>query len=309
MDGILIIDKPVGPTSHDIVSSVRKILKEKKVGHTGTLDPAATGVLPLVLGKATKLARYLTGGDKRYVATFKLGVSTDTLDAEGTVTAEKPVTCSEADVRAAVAKMVGTIDQTPPMYSAKKIEGQRLYELARQGVTVEREAKRVIIHSFDVLDVKLPEVTVDVLCSAGTYVRVLAADIGDALGCGAHLTALRRTAAGAFTIDDAVSLEALADDPASAKSRLLPLSRALSNLPTIAMPVGVVKMVTSGYQLCVADLRALDTPEFAEGATVALVSDGGELVAVAEALLASSDLESSRRDRRALKTERVLAGP
>lgn len=307
MDGILIIDKPVGPTSHDIVSSVRKILKEKKVGHTGTLDPAATGVLPLVLGKATKLARYLTGGDKRYLATFKLGQTTDTLDAEGTVTSEKPVNVTEAQVREAVAKFVGTIDQTPPMYSAKKIEGQRLYELARQGVTIEREAKRVTIHSCDVLEVKLPEVTVDVLCSAGTYVRVLAADIGEALGCGAHLKTLRRTAAGSFKIDDAVSLEALADDPTMAKTRLLPLSRALSDLPTIALPIGVVKMVTSGYQLCVADLRALDTPSFAEGATVALVSDGGELVAVAEALVASSELASSRRDRRALKTERVLA--
>lgn len=309
MDGILIIDKPVGPTSHDVVSSVRKILKEKKVGHTGTLDPAATGVLPLVLGKATKLARYVTGGNKRYLATLKLGVSTDTLDAEGTVTAEKPVDVTEEQVRAAVAKFVGAIDQVPPMYSAKKIEGQRLYELARQGVTVEREAKRVTIFSCDVLEVKLPEVTIDVLCSAGTYVRVLAADIGDALGCGAHLNMLRRTAAGSFTIDDAVSLEALADDPSLARTRLLPLSRALADLPSIALPVGVVKMVTNGYQLCVANLRALDTPNFAEGASVALVSDGGDLVAVAEALVASSELSSSRRDRRALKTERVLAGP
>ncbi len=307
MDGILIIDKPVGPTSHDIVSSVRKILKEKKVGHTGTLDPAATGVLPLVIGKATKLARYVTGGDKRYLATFKLGVSTDTLDAEGTVTNERPVTVSEADVRAACMKLIGTIDQTPPMYSAKKIEGQRLYELARQGVTVEREAKRVTVHSLDVLEIKLPNVTIDVKCSAGTYVRVLAADIGESLGCGAHLTMLRRTEAGAFKIDDAVTLEALADDPAMARARLLPLSRALATLPTIALPVGVVKMVSSGYQLCVADLRNLDTPTFGEGSTVALVSDGGELVAVAEALMASSELEHSRRDRRALKTERVIS--
>lgn len=307
MDGILIIDKPVGPTSHDIVSSVRKILKEKKVGHTGTLDPAATGVLPLVLGKATKLARYVTGGDKRYLAKFKLGVTTDTLDAEGTVMTERPVEVTEAQVREAIEKFKGEIDQTPPMYSAKKIEGQRLYELARQGVTVEREAKRVTIHTLDVLSIELPHVTVDVKCSAGTYVRVLAADIGEALGCGAHLETLRRTEAGAFKIDEAVTLEALADDPALAKARLLPLARALSQLPTIALPVGIVKMVNNGYQLCVADLRTLDTPEFAEGATIALVSDEGDLVAVAQSLMASAELESSRRDRRALKTERVMS--
>lgn len=307
MDGILIIDKPVGPTSHDIVSSVRKILKEKKVGHTGTLDPAATGVLPLVLGKATKLARYVTGGDKRYLAKFKLGITTDTLDAEGTVITERPVNVTEEQVRAAVKKFTGEIDQTPPMYSAKKIEGQRLYELARQGVTVEREAKRVTVHAMDILSIELPHVTIDVTCSAGTYVRVLAQDIGEELGCGAHLETLRRTAAGAFTIDEAVTLEALADDPSLVKTRMLPLARALSQLPTISLPPGVVKMVTNGHQLCVADLRTLDTPEFAENATIALVSDDGELIAVAQALMASAELESSRRDRRALKTERVMS--
>src|SRR3954469_24790345 len=126
MDGVLVIDKPKGPTSHDIVSQIRRALREKKVGHTGTLDPAATGVLPLVLGKATKLARYLTGGDKRYLATFRLDITTDTLAAEDAVVAKKPVNVTEAQVRAAVAKFTGTIDQTPPMYSAKKIDGQRL---------------------------------------------------------------------------------------------------------------------------------------------------------------------------------------
>lgn len=307
MDGILVIDKPVGPTSHDVVSSVRKILKEKKVGHTGTLDPAATGVLPLVLGNATKIARYLSGGDKRYLAVVRLGVTTDTLDAEGKILEERPVSVSEAQVREAVQRFAGEIDQVPPMFSAKKIDGQRLYELARQGVEVEREPKKVTVHSIDVVSIALPQVTIDVHCSAGTYVRVLAADIGEVLGTGAHLESLRRTEAGPFSLDDAVSLEALADHPELAEERLLPMARALSNLPSIAVPPGVAKLVRSGYQLSVADLRTLDTPEFASEDVIVLLGDDGELIAVARTLLPSAELASSRRDRRALKTERVLS--
>jgi tRNA pseudouridine55 synthase len=306
MDGILVIDKPVGPTSHDVVDAVRRVLRQQKVGHTGTLDPVATGVLPLVVGQATKIARYLTGGDKTYVATFRLGQNTDTLDAEGTVLAERPVTADEAQVRQVLATFVGAIEQIPPMYSAKKVDGKRLYELARQGVEIEREAKKVTIHAITVDSVALPDVTVTVRCSAGTYVRVLAHDVGEKLGCGGHLQKLRRTAAGPFTIDDAVPLEALEKEPEQAKSRLLPLSRGLTDAPRIALPRHLAKAVMAGHQLTAGDLKNVDVPDFGLEQVVVLWHDSGELLAVTRALFSSTELPASRHDRRALKIERVL---
>lgn len=307
MDGVLIIDKPQGPTSHDVVSKVRRALKIKKVGHTGTLDPMATGVLPLVLGRGTKLARYLTGGDKGYLATFRLGLTTRTLDAEGEPLQERPVDVTEEQVREVVASFAGDIKQVPPMYSAKKIDGKKLYELARKGIEVVREAKMVRISHIRVLDVTLPDVTLEVVCSAGTYVRVLAQDVGDKLGCGAHLKALRRTLAGPFKIEEAVSLEAIVEDPSLAQPHILPLERALEALPRIEVPPDIARLVTSGYQLSVADLRTLDTPTFVEDQPLALALDGGGVIAVARSEMASDDLARSRRDRRALKTERVLS--
>jgi len=306
MDGILIIDKPAGPTSHDVVARVRKVLKEKKVGHTGTLDPAATGVLPLVLGSATKVSRYLTGGQKTYRARVRLGITTTTLDAEGEVTGEQPVTVSEAEVRAAAQRFVGEIDQIPPMYSAKKVDGTRLYKLARQGVEIEREAKRVTIFSLDILEVALPEVSLDVRCSAGTYVRVLARDLGERLGCGGHLQALRRLGAGPFTIDEAMTLQQVIDEPESVRARLLPIDRALGMLPRIAVPADIGRMVRDGYQLAVGDLRTLDTPSFALDEALMLTLDSGELVAIVRSLVPSTALEGNRRDERALVTERVF---
>jgi tRNA pseudouridine55 synthase len=307
MDGVLVIDKPKGPTSHDVVAHLRKALKEKKVGHTGTLDPVATGVLPIVLGGATKIARYLTGGDKTYRATIRLGVTTTTLDGEGEPVQERPVNVTEADVRRVAGEFVGAIDQVPPMYSAKKLGGTRLYELARQGVEIEREPKRVTIYEINVLSVTLPDVILDVRCSAGTYVRVLAQDIGEKLGCGGHLSALRRLAAGPFTLADALTLDDVVKAPEQARARILPVTRALGMLPRIDVPADVGRMIADGYQLCVADLRTLDTPQFENDATLALALDGGEVIAVARSLIASSELPTLRRDQRALKTERVLA--
>lgn len=306
MNGVLVIDKEAGPTSHDVVSSVRKLLNQKKVGHTGTLDPAATGVLPLVIGKATKLARYLTGSDKVYFATIRLGVNTDTLDSEGQVIRERPVEVEEAQVRDVVMSFLGEIDQLPPMYSAKKIDGKHLYELARKGLEVEREPKRITVREIEIASLALPEVTVQVRCSAGTYLRVLAEDVGEKLGCGGYLLRLRRIAAGPFTVDDAVTLEAIAEDTGLAYERLVPMNRALSGLPSIRMPTSIGQQVISGHQLSVGDLRTLDIPEFDHEQAIALQLDDGELVAVARALVASVDLPTCRRDRRALKTERVL---
>jgi tRNA pseudouridine55 synthase len=306
VDGILVIDKQAGPTSHDIVASVRRLLKEKTVGHTGTLDPVATGVLPLVLGQASKVARYLTGGDKTYCATLRLGVTTTTLDAAGEVVLEKPVTVGLAEVESALKSFVGEISQVPPMYSAKKVDGKRLYELARKGVEIEREAKKVTIHAISIIEQALPDVTVEVRCSAGTYVRVLAQDLGEKLGCGGHLRQLRRVAAGPFTLDDAITEEALIADPTLAQRHLLPVSRGLSVMRRIDVPPHLGKMIASGYQLTVGDLKGLDTPAYANDQAIVLWLDSGELLAVVRTLFPSTELEQSRRDRRALKTERVL---
>jgi tRNA pseudouridine55 synthase len=308
MDGVLVIDKPAGPTSHDVVSSIKKAFREKKVGHTGTLDPTATGVLPLVLGGATKVARFLSGGDKIYRATLRLGVTTTTLDAAGTPIAERPVNVGGAEVQEAAGAFVGEIEQIPPMYSAKKVGGTRLYELARQGIEVERAPKRVRILGIEVKEVQLPEVVLEVRCSAGTYVRVLARDLGEKLGCGAHLKVLRRLAAGPFTLADALPLERVIEDPEAAKPRIVPVGKALSTLPRIDVPRHIARMIRDGYQLTVADLRTLDTPSFATEDLLGLWVDGGDLIAVARALLASSELPISRRDRQGLKTERVLLG-
>ena len=307
MNGLLIIDKSSGPTSHDVVAAVRKTLGIRKVGHTGTLDPAATGVLPLVLGKATKLARYLSGADKTYRARVRLGVTTDTHDAQGTVQTESPVDLEPSAIEAALMTFVGETEQIPPMYSAKKIDGKRLYELARQGVEVEREAKLVSMHSIDIIEISGADVTFDLACSSGTYVRVLAHDLGQALGCGAHLAELRRTSVGPLGLDQAITLEALADEPEQAADCLIPVAQALTALPTIDVPSDIARMIKNGYQLSAADLRRLDTPTFEADVPLALRLDSGDLIAVARTLVNSAELESIRRDKRALKTERVLA--
>lgn len=308
MDGILVIDKPHGPTSHDVVAMVRRLLGISKVGHTGTLDPAATGVLPIVLGRATKLARYLSGGIKAYAAVFELGITTRTLDAEGEVVERRPVPndLDEARVRAILETLTGDLMQVPPMYSAKKVEGQRLYALARKGVEIEREAKPVRVESMRLVEVALPRVAVEVRCSAGTYVRVLAEDFGKQVGCGAHLAELRRLTAEPFQLTEAVPLADLETDPSLAEQHILPMARALVGLPRLQVPVHMSKLIRTGYQLSVADIRSLDAPVFVPDEALALAVDGGEVFAVVRAQLGSADLPCSRRDRRAFKTERVL---
>ncbi len=306
MDGILVIDKPQGPTSHDVVDAVRKALRLKKVGHTGTLDPMATGVLPLVLGRGTKLARYASGGDKTYRATVALGSTTKTLDAEGEVVQVRPVSSTLAQVQEVLATFEGDIEQVPPMYSAKKIDGKKLYTLARKGIEVEREPKSVTVRWLKLTAFESPEIHFDVCCTAGTYVRVLAQDIGENLGCGAHLKALRRLQAGSFKLDESVELQALIEDPSLAAPRVLPLSRALETLPVLSVPSDIARLIVTGYQLNVADMRCLDTPVFRTEQALAVSQDGGRLIAIARTQLDSTELSGARRDRQALKTERVL---
>src|SRR3989454_7890207 len=247
MDGALIIDKPAGMTSHDVVAQVRKIISERRVGHTGTLDPFATGVLVILVGRATRLAQFLSGAEKEYGAIIRVGFATDTGDATGRSTTETQ-RCTElpgAAIEAALASLRGEIEQTPPMYSAKKVAGRKLYELARRGEEVERKPVRVTIGKFESMshnDRLLQEnndgtrdLKVRVVCSAGTYVRVLAEDFGERLGIGAHLAELRRTRAGDFKIEDAITLERLSEltESDSIERALISPDSAVSHLPVV----------------------------------------------------------------------------
>ena len=209
-DGVLLVDKPAGLTSHDVVDRVRRHFGFEKVGHCGTLDPAATGLLILVLGRATKLQDRLMADDKMYEGTMLLGISTDSQDADGKVIAEKPVPpLTEEDIDQVFAKFRGDLQQVPPMVSAVKHQGTPLYKLARKGKTVEREPRLVHIYDFRVLGLELPRVRLRVACTKGTYVRTLCSDVGDMLGCGAHLYELRRMRSGNFDVKDAHSLKTI----------------------------------------------------------------------------------------------------
>ena len=209
LHGVLLLDKPLGWTSNDALQKCKGMLRAEKGGHTGTLDPLATGLLPLCFGAATKFSQASLDADKRYTATLKLGQKTTTGDREGEVTESRPVAFDRAAIDAACARFVGEIDQTPPMHSALKHEGKALYDYARAGIEIERPARRVTIHSIDILDWQAEQLVIDVHCSKGTYIRTLAEDIGEALGCGAHLAALRRTGSGTLSVDDSISIEQL----------------------------------------------------------------------------------------------------
>lgn len=206
VNGIINIYKEAGYTSHDVVAKLRGIVRQRKIGHTGTLDPDATGVLPVCLGNATKLCDILTDKSKEYEACMLLGVTTDTQDMSGTVLTESTVQCTEQEVKDAVLSFVGGYDQIPPMYSALKVNGKKLYELARKGIEVERQARRVEIPSIDIIECNLPEIRFRVSCSKGTYIRALCADIGDKLGCGAAMKSLVRTRVGVFVLEEAWKL-------------------------------------------------------------------------------------------------------
>jgi len=235
--GVLIVDKAAGPTSFDVVGLVRKTLRHRRVGHAGTLDPAATGVLPILLGEATKLMPFLQEMDKVYTATVRLGVQTDTQDLTGRVLRTAPVPpLAPADLARATAAFVGVIRQVPPMYSAVHHGGRRLYELAREGVHVEREAREVMVHEIDVEAVALPLVTLRVVCGKGTYVRTLAADLGEALGCGGAMETLRRTRVGPFGLDGAVPSAAIdTSSPEELARHVRPPRAALASWPSVRL--------------------------------------------------------------------------
>jgi len=308
MDGILIIDKPAGMTSHDVVNRARRILREKRIGHTGTLDPFATGVLVLLVGRATRLAQFLNSDVKEYLATVRFGFETDTGDLTGN---PKIADCGlqvadfsqiENEVENALKKLRGEILQTPPMYSAKKVQGKKLYELAREGKEIERKAVPVVIYEFEsvrqtaslsnvsvisdneqtgslfyINEDGTIDLNVRVVCSAGTYIRVLAESLGEELGIGAHLASLRRTRAGDFKIETAVTLEKLQEtvDSNKLKEILLPMKTALSNLKSVHLTPADTKKICNGVAL------KIENTDLQDDEAVSLFGENGDLLAIA----------------------------
>jgi tRNA pseudouridine55 synthase len=299
MDGLLIIDKPSGPTSHDVVSRMRRLLRERRVGHTGTLDPAATGVLLIVVGRATRLARFLSDNDKSYEAVVRFGFSTDTADAEGqpigpVSQARLP---SRSVIETALGRFRGTFLQQPPAFSAKKIDGTRSYKIARAAAhaRLESDARQtaslpalpaqasVTVHRLEIVAIEADCVTLDVHCSAGFYVRSLAHDLGQRLGIGAHLAGLRRTRSGDFTLDQAVSLDTAERDPQHAIDALIPPAEMLPGLPSVTLNAEGVLRAVHGRALDIDNQRGIRDAGCLPGAAfVRLLDQSGQLVGIAE---------------------------
>lgn len=257
MNGVINVLKPKGITSFDVVRDIRKIAKIKKVGHTGTLDPLASGVLPICIGKATKIVDYIMEGIKTYRVEMKLGVTTDTYDREGTILKEKEINIDSIEVENAIKEYIGDIDQIPPMYSALKINGQKLYDLARKGIEVERKSRTIHIYDICILSIDLPYVIFDVKCSKGTYIRSLCFDIGNDLGCGAVMWNLQRLEASPFNIKEAIKLEDLTED--NIKDNIISMDEALKDYDKVHLNKKFEKLVLNGVTL--KDKRVLDSIE------------------------------------------------
>ena len=248
INGILNVYKEAGFTSHDVVAKLRGICRQKKIGHTGTLDPEAVGVLPVCLGSGTKLCDMLTDKSKEYEAVLLLGQVTDTQDVTGTVLEEHEVTADEEQAVEAIRSFVGAYEQIPPMYSALKVNGKRLYELARAGKDVERKGRPVEIHSIEILSVSLPEITFRVACSKGTYIRTLCHDIGQKLGCGGTMKSLKRTRVGIFTIDGALKLSQLEELAAQGRleEKVIPVEAMFTELPALTVKDAFARLIENG---------------------------------------------------------------
>jgi tRNA pseudouridine55 synthase len=274
VDGLLLADKGPAVTSFDVVAHLRRVLHVPKVGHGGTLDPMATGLLPILLGEATKLTGYLQGQDKEYLATIRLGVATDTLDATGSATEERSVPLLRADeVRAVLDRFVGEIEQVPPMYSALHSSGRRLHALARAGIAVERAPRRVRVDAFELIEWAPPQLRVRVACGSGTYVRSLAADVGEALGCGGHVEALERTRVGTLRLEDAVPWATIQEGtPATLARAVLPADRAVSHLRAVCVTPDAGRRLFHGRVVPLSELAAVDAPP--EPAPCRVYADG-----------------------------------
>jgi tRNA pseudouridine55 synthase len=276
VSGVLVVDKPVGLTSHDVVQIIRRGTSIRRAGHTGTLDPRASGVLVVLLGPAVRLSEYVSASDKRYQATIRLGSSTDTFDAEGRITSSTSVdNITEDQFEGILDQYVGEIEQVPPPYSAIKVGGRKAYEMAREGEEVNLEPRVIQVYSLELLEWDPPEAVVDVFCSSGTYVRSLANDLGNALGVGAHLVGLRRTKSGRFTLRDAVPLRRLQESFVAGDwyKYLIPAAEALADWPMIELDADQVELVRHGHRVP----AETGVEGWARG-----VSEQGDLVALLE---------------------------
>jgi tRNA pseudouridine55 synthase len=275
ISGVLVVDKPVGLTSHDVVQIVRRGTNIRRAGHTGTLDPRASGVLVILIGPAVRLSEYVSASDKRYQAIVRLGTTTDTYDSDGNVTSSTPVNIDEKQFENTLSQFVGEIEQVPPPYSAVKVKGRRAYEMAREGEEVDLQPRKIQVYSLELLEWTPPEAVIDVYCSSGTYVRSLANDLGKTLGCGAYLVGLRRTKSGRFTLRDAVPLRKLREafEVGNWYQYLIPAAEALSDWPAVELNADQVDAVRHGH-------RVPAEPE-AKGMSRG-ISEQGELVALME---------------------------
>lgn len=306
--GVLNINKPSGMTSHDVVDAIRRAAGTRKVGHTGTLDPMATGVLPLCLGRATKVVQFMIAVDKEYRVEMTLGLVTDSQDTTGNVLSNNPVEgVEESHVLALQERFSGEIEQVPPMVSAKHHKGQRLYELARKGIEVEREPCRIVIHELEFEKIELPKVTFRVACSKGTYIRTLCADMGEALGCGAVMSGLIRTRCGSFRVEDAVPLDDLQSQE-DVEKHLSGMDEALGTMPAVVVDPRSAKGLLNGQSVRGAALMDGHSESFARLDLVRLKTEDGKLLGVGKSLVDSEKLERLGNDLNVIKPVKILAG-
>ena len=296
MDGILIIDKPMGVTSFAVVKEVKAILGARKVGHGGTLDPLATGVLPLFINRATKLVPFLMSGTKKYRATMKLGSETDTQDQDGKVISEsKHIPEDRQQIIRALSSFTGTGKQIPPMFSALKVQGTPLYKFARRGIALERKPRTISIHSLTVIDVTLPYVTFEVTCSAGTYIRTLCADSGKKLSCGAHLTELTRLQSGLFHLDDAITLDRFrtATTVNKPQKNLLSLTSSFKNLPNLIVGSNLMSLLKQRRTASVSQVKNVFPTTLNRGDLLKVSSPGDTHIALVHSLMDSNKVLKS----------------
>lgn len=274
ISGVLVVDKPVGMTSHEVVEVIRRGTNIRRAGHTGTLDPRASGVLVVLIGPAVRLSEYISASDKRYQAIIHLGAKTNTYNSNGTITDTLPVSVTLEQFKEKLKNFVGEIEQTPPPYSAVKVQGRRAYKLAREGEEVEIKPRTIHVYSLDVLEWNVPEVTVDVYCSSGTYIRSLAYDLGEQLGCGAMLAGLRRTQSGRFTLRDAIPLRKLIEafDNSTWYKYVIPAAESLSDWPSIILSNEQVEAIRHGHRITAGEGKP--------GEMVRGITEQGELVAL-----------------------------
>lgn len=287
ISGVLVVDKPVGYTSHDIVQIIRRGTGIRRAGHTGTLDPRASGVLVVLLGPAVRLSEYVSASDKRYQAVIQLGTTTDTYDADGQVLTNNPVNITEEQFVAALQSFIGEIEQVPPPYSAVKVKGRKAYEMAREGEDIDLQPRKIRVYSLELLEWAPPEAVIDVYCSSGTYIRSLANDLGKMLGCGAHLVGLRRTKSGRFTLRDAVPLRKLKEafEQGNWYQYVIPAAEALSDWPSVELTSEQVDAVRHGHRIP----GKAGVGKMARG-----ISEQGELIALLEFDPATSEWQPKK---------------